>query len=242
MRRLIVPAVSALLLAAPAAGFAAPARGAAAAPTVLKLSETATVMVRPDELAASLRAETVAASAAEAQAGVNATIEAALVRAKAVAGVSVSTGGYGVYRIDRDLEEAKGAGKAERWQAGQSLELSGGDGAALLKLVGELQQSGLAVRDLGWRLAAETARKAHAEATRLALAGLRARSDEAASVIGMVFGGFKEIRLDGDRPAPFAPRLMSAAKAVGRAAPPSAEAGDFSVSATAEAEMWLRSR
>ena len=87
------------------------------------------------------------------------------------------------------------------------------------------------------------ARKARAEATRLALAGLRGRADEAAMQIGMAFEGFKEIRLDADRPGPMGPRLM-ASPMLGSAAPvaPSAEAEDISISATAEADVLLRSR
>jgi predicted secreted protein len=243
MRRLTAPGMAALLLAAPALAHSALAQvPVPTVQTVLKLAETATVTIRPDELAASLRAEAVASSAAEAQARVNAAIADALARAQAVSGVSVSTGGYSVYRTAPNPNDHAGADKTERWQAGQSLELKSADGAALPKLVGELQKSGLAVRNLGWRLSPEAARRARAEATRLALAGLRGRADEAAAQIGLAFEGFKEIRLDSERPAPFAPRMMSAAMAAGGAPPPSAEAEDLSISATAEADVLLRSR
>ncbi len=238
MRRLTAPALAGLLLAVPTPAHRAQAQSAPpVVQTVLKLAETATVTVRPDELAASLRAEAVAGSAAEAQARVNAAIADALTRARAASGVTVSTGGYGVYRIGPNPGD-----RTERWQAGQSLELKGGDGAVLLKLVGELQKSGLAVRSLGWRLSPEAARKARAEATREALAGLRGRADEAAAQIGLAFEGFKEIRLDNERPAPFAPRMMAAAMPAAGTPPPSAEAEDISVSATAEADVLLRSR
>ena len=249
MPRLTAPVLASLLLAGPALAQPAltqPAHAQQALPavqTVLRLAETATVTIRPDELAASLRAETVAGTAAEAQGRVNTAIADALARAKTVSGITVSTGGYSVYRINPSSNERTGADKAERWQAGQSLELKGQDGIALLKLVGELQKSGLAVRNLGWRLSPEAARGARAQATRLALAGLRGRADEAAAQIGLAFEGFREIRLDSVRPDPIAPRMMSAAMAAGGSAPPpSAEAEDVSVSATAEADVLLRSR
>lgn len=212
--------------------------GAQAQPTpltVLKLAETATVMVRPDELAASLRAEAIAGTAAEAQARVNASIADGLARSKAVTGVEVSTGGYSVYRLGPNSS----TDKTERWQAGQSLELKSKDGGPLLKLVGDLQKSGLAVQSLGWRLSPDAARKARSEATRQALAGLRGRADEAAGQIGLAFDRFQEVRIDSQRPSPVAPRMMSA-MAKSESPPPSTEAEDVLVSATAESDVLLK--
>jgi uncharacterized protein YggE len=214
------------------------APGALAQPaplTVLKLAETATVKVAPDELAASLRAEAIAGTAAEAQARVNASIADGLARSKAVASVEVSTGGYSVYRMGPNSS----TDRTERWQAGQSLELKGKDGTPLLKLVGDLKKSGLAVQALGWRLSPDAARRARSEATRQALAGLRGRADEAAGQIGLTFDRFQEVRIDSQRPSPIAPRMMSA-MAKSDAPPPSAEAEDVLVSATAEADVLLK--
>ena len=45
-----------------------------AADTLLRLSETATVQVRPDEIVAELRAESAAATPAEAQSRINAAV------------------------------------------------------------------------------------------------------------------------------------------------------------------------
>ena len=59
----------------------APAR---ADDTILRLSESATVMVVPDELTASMRAETVAPSAPEAQKRVNEMLRDALATAKKI--------------------------------------------------------------------------------------------------------------------------------------------------------------
>lgn len=240
MRRLSAPVLAGLLLAGPPLNPTAHAQTALpVVQTVLKLAETATVTIRPDELIASLHAETMAGTAAEAQAKVNGAIAEALARVKAATGVGVSTGGYSVYR----LNPADHTDRTDRWQAAQSLELKGQDSVVLLKLVGELQKSGLALRNLGWRLSPEATRRARAEATRLALAGLRGRADEAAAQIGLTFEGFREIRLDSERPGPIGPRMMSAAMSAGGAAPPpSAEAEDVSVSATAEADVLLRSR
>ncbi len=71
------------------------------AETVLHLAETATVMVAPDEIAATLTADATSSSASDAQARVNTTMQAALAQARAVQGVAVSTGGYGVWRTNQ---------------------------------------------------------------------------------------------------------------------------------------------
>jgi len=207
----------------------------ARAETLLRLSETATVTAHPDELDASLRADVTAPNPAEAQRHVNATMADALTAAKAVAGVTVSTGAYFVWRVGPTPQAS-----SEHWQANQSLELTSHDGAALLKLVGELQQKGLAVGQLGWRLSEAATRTARAEATRKAIAALRGRADEAAALLDLRFGSFKEINLDSTRPPPFAPRMMAmSAAAAAPAPPPSAEATDVTISATAEADVVL---
>ena len=156
MNRLGSTARRTLLAAALLFAANIPFHGAAwADETILRLSETATVMVTPDELVASLRAEAVAPTAQDAQKRVNEMMRDAIVEAKQTAGIAVSTGGYNVWRIGPSP-----ADRVERWQAGQSLNLSGKDAEAMLKLVGDLQQKGFAQGNLGWRLSRETERSA----------------------------------------------------------------------------------
>ena len=225
--------MTALLAGALLAG-AAPAR----AQTILHLAETASVPAHPDELAATLQAEAASSTAADAQQRVNTIVSDALNRAHQVAGVAVSTGSYTAWRTGPTPQD-----QTERWQASQSLELHGRDGPALLALVGELQQHGLAVNQLGWRLSEQGGRDARSRAIADALQALRGRADAAASLIGMRFEAFKEIRLDTPRPAPM-PRMMMAAPAAANVAamPPNAEAEDMPVSATAEADVLLKPR
>ncbi len=213
------------------------AAASAHAETMLRLIETAVVVAHPDELDATLRVETVAASPAEAQRRVNTTMAEALAMANAAAKltwITISTGGYFVGRV--------GPTPQDRWQANQSLELASHDSAALQKLVGELQQKGLVVGQLDWRLSDNATRAARMEATKKAIAALRGRAEEAAALLDLRFGGFKEVRLDSPRPAPpFTPRvmMMSGGAAALPAAPPSAEAADVSISATADADVQL---
>jgi predicted secreted protein len=224
MRRLLLGLPLAVLLSL------APLSGAWADDTTLTLSETATVMAPPDELAATLRAEATAPTAAEAQRAVNAAMADALARARAVAGIAAGTGGYAVFRDP--------SSKPEHWQASQTLALHGTDGAALLTLVGALQQKGLAVGDLHWQLSDEAARKANAEAMRRAIGALRARVDEAAGLLGLRFVRFQTVRLD--TPPPLRPVMrMMAVAAPAAATPPTAVAEDVPVSATVGADAVL---
>ena len=220
------------------AGFALP-RTACADDTILKLSETATVMVAPDELAAAMRAEAVAPTAQDAQKRVNELMGEAIAAAKKVNGIGISTGSYNVWRIGTSPPD-----RNERWQAGQSLNLTGKDAEPMLKLVGELQQMGLAQGNLAWRLSRDSEHKARQDATKQALSTLRARADEAAEIIGLRFGSFREVRLDSVAPPPFMPRLQMATRATmaAPAPPPNAESEEMPVTASAEADVVLKPR
>jgi predicted secreted protein len=210
----------------------------ARAETILHLAETATVMAAPDEIAATLSAEATSASASDAQARVNAAMQQALAQAHKIDGLVISTGGYGVWRTGPTSTD-----RTERWQVSQTLSLTGHDGPSLLNLVGVLQQQGLAVGGLGWRLSRAAERQAHQAATKQALSGLRGRVEEAAALLDLRFDQFKEVRLDGagQQPMPRAmamPMAMSAASAP----PPSVAPEDVPVSATAEADAILSPR
>jgi uncharacterized protein len=206
--------------------------------TILKLSETATVMVTPDELAASMRAEAIAPTAQEAQRRVNELMAAALAAARKFSGVVVSTGSYSVWRMTSPAE------RSERWQSGQSVSLTGKDAEAMLKLVGDLQQMGLVQSTLVWRLSRDSERRARQDATKQALSRLRARADEAAEILGLRFEAFREVRLDSVPPPPILPRQQMSARATMAipAPPPNAEAEELPVTASAEADVVLKPR
>ena len=191
-------------------------------------------MVPPDELSATLRAEATSPNAADAQRQVNAAMADALARAKQTTGVAAETGGYSVFR-DTSV-------KPERWQAAQTLALHSEDGAALLTLVGALQQKGLAVEDLHWRLSDDTERHAQAEAMRRAIGAVRARVDEAAGLLGLSFVRFTTVRLDSPHQNRPPMRMMALAAPAAAAPPPSAAAEDIPVSATVDVEAALAAK
>ena len=208
--------------------------------TMLRLAESVTVLVSPDELSATLRAEAIEPTAREAQQKVNALMRDAIATAKKVEGIVVSSGGYNVWRTGPTAQD-----RAERWQAGENLNLTGKDGEAMLKLTGALQQKGLTVASLGWHLSRETERKARKDATRQALSALRGRAEEAAELLGLRFASFREVRLDSLLPQPVGmPRSLTTTRsaAAAPAQPPSAEAEDQPVIASAEADAILKPR
>jgi predicted secreted protein len=208
--------------------------GAARAETLLRLAETATVMVQPDELAADLAAEASAATPQDAQARVNAAITAALAMVRGTAGVTVATGRYSVWQVREPPHPGRTAAQPT-WQASQGLMLHSADGSATLALVGRLQAQGLAVQRLGWQVSDAASHRARDEARRRALGGLRARAEAAAQLLGLRFEEFRSVDLNpSSAPGPM-PRALMAAAMPG----PSAVAEAVPESATVTAEAAL---
>ncbi len=206
--------------------------GAARAETLLRLAETATVMVQPDELAADLAAEASAATPQDAQARVNTAITAALATARGTAGVTVATGRYSVWQVREPPHTAQ---PAPVWQASQALTLHSADGSATLALVGRLQAQGLAVQSLGWQVSPAASRRASDEARRQALGALRGRAEAAAKLLGLRFEEFRSVDLNpSSAPTPMPRALMAAAMPA-----PNAVAEAMPVSATVTAEAAL---
>ncbi|MCA3262962.1 MAG: SIMPL domain-containing protein [Telmatospirillum sp.] len=218
--------IAALLLFA----FAA----AADAQTVLTLSESAERELTQDRLTVSLRAEASAATAAAAQAETNRRMEAAVARAKTVAGVAVQTGGAWA-------NEERVQGRPVRWRAVATLDLISSDAASLLALVGGLQETGLAISGMGFDLTREAARAAQDALTEEALARLQSRAARVAAALDRRVAAIRTIRIGETGGAVPQPRLaMRAAVAMADAAhAPVAEPGRTSVRIDVEAEILL---
>ena len=205
---------------------------AARADTMLHLSVTADVTAMPDELVAELTAEAQAASAGAAQAAVNDMIGHALGAAKSVSTISASTTTYSVWH-QTDPKDV--------WQASQGMTLRAHDGAALLALVGQLQQDGLAVGNLSWQLSPALAEKTYEQAMAKAVDKLTGRGRAAAALLHMTMHGFRSVTLGDDgQPAPRPMmRMMTMAAKVDAAPPPNAVSEAVTVSATVSGEARL---
>ena len=211
--------------------------GVARAETLLRLAETATVMVQPDELAADLAAQASAATPQDAQAQVNAAVTTALATARGTQGVTVATGPYSVWQVREPHPDQPAARPAEVWQASQIVTLHSADGGTMLALVGRLQAQGLAAQRLGWQVSDSASRRAGDEARRQALGALRARCEAAAKLLGLRFEEFRSVNLNptsAPGPGPMPRALMAAAMPA-----PNAVAEAVPVTATVTAEAAL---
>ncbi len=224
IRPLILAAT--LLLAAPAF---------AQQDTLLRLSETAERTVRADQLVAVLRAQATGGSLSAVQEQVNRQIAAALERARATQGVTVSTGGYWTGRTGE---------RRDQWQSSQEIRLTAIEAApALLELTGALQGQGLAIARLSYEVSRPLQRREREAVTEEALAGLKERAERLAGVMGMSFAGFREVRVDAGRFAPPPmPRAMAAASPEAARTPPSAEPSEVPIAATVEGDAILKPR
>jgi predicted secreted protein len=213
----------------------APQLAAAAAETDIHLGETATKSVAPDRLRATLRLDEKGRTPREVQAALNRGMEAALAKAKSVAGVTLSTGFYNAYRTS--------SSDPNPWEASESLILTSGDFPALLGLAGDLQNSGLEIAGLEFYLAPETVKAAEAALTAAALAALKARAEGVASDMGLSVAGFTHVDVGnaspyGPRPIPM-PMAMQAVRGGAAMPPPAATAGESTISLTVSADVAL---
>lgn len=200
-------------------------------PPLLRLSETATRKVAPTELVAGLGAVATAPTALAAERLINDLMARAKQVASGTADISATFRDYTtsyVAATDRD---------PAHWIASQTLEIRGKTGATVLDLVGRLQGIGLAVGELGWRVAPEAAEAARQAATLAALAALRKGAAAAAGALGLAVAGYRSIDLSAPQPFPMpAGRFMAMAA---RMAPPQATETAQEISATVSAEVVL---
>ncbi|MDE2334376.1 MAG: SIMPL domain-containing protein [Rhodospirillales bacterium] len=214
-----IPALFLVLL--PAAALAAPA-------TMLHLTQSATVLVKPDDFVVGFAAQADAADPAAAQARVNTLAAAVLAEAGKVKGAQVDTGAYGVWH----------QANPDNWHASQTITVHGADAVALLKLAGAAQAQGVTVQQLGWRLSPQAELAAEEKAQVRALAALKTRAQQAAQVLGLHVAYFREVTL-GPPPVSPGPRVLMALAAPGPGVAPVAAHGEQSVSQSVSAVAVL---
>jgi predicted secreted protein len=224
-----------LLLAAISTAIAqsAPPQPAPSDQSTLHLSETAQRDVPRDLLHATLAAEATDPDAGKVQSEINQRMSAATTRIKQVAGVTVETGGYSVYREIPDKQPP-------RWHGSQTVNLTSKDFAALLSLIGTLQQQGLVIQSLAPDISHEARQSVEDALTDEALTRLKQRADRIAATAGVKLQGFRSLSVSNvNAPPPIIQPMMRMAAAVAPAPPPVAEAGNATVSVTATAEFAL---
>jgi len=233
--RAIIFAVAVLALASVSAS-AATATNTSAVPgpgvTVVHLTQRAERLMPRDRLRASISVEVTAPTPEQVQAEVNRRMEAALTRAKAVSTVKAQTGGYSVYPREPN--------KPGLWHGQQMLSLLSESPGDLLKLVGDLQQQGLATSELAYELSPDSLRKVEDDLGAEALAAMAKRADLIAADLKLGVQQLRDIVVGNAQTDQPPMRLRVAAGVSSMSAPPPVvEPGDAIVSVTVQAEVWL---
>lgn len=233
MRPWMTAAAAVMLFAAPLGAVAQTIIESAPTPQpVVTITASATNGVANDRMHAFMRAEADNADALQAASDVNARMARALARAKAVAGVDVSTAGYSSWQISEP-------NRPLRWRVSQTLVLEGRDFAALSALVSKLQASdGLLLSGLNFSVSPMTRRAAEDALTQQAIKAWQQRAESAARGFGSA--GWRAGRVtiqtnDYGRPQPMLKGGMVAASA----APVSVEGGTSDVTVTVSGEAIL---
>ena len=201
---------------------------------VLQLGESAERVVTQDRIRAHLRVELGGTDPRALQGQVNQKMAAALDKAKAVPAVKAETQGYFVY-------EDKTMKRGQRWWGSQSLTLTSFESAALLTLVGQLQEDGLLIQGLGYELAPETRRRIERELVPDAIQRIKDTAATVAKSLDLPKVEIVKVRL-GETQAPPIPRFgapMMAMAERAQIAPPVAEPGEATVMIRIEAEVAL---
>jgi predicted secreted protein len=238
----------ALITASSTAALAHDDRGTVGHPdgTILNIAATERTQVAQDLLMASLRIDHEAADAAAVQAHINSVMQKALEQSKSVKGVDVSTGGYHVYQYQDGPIPRDGAQNTKpviRWRGSQSLELQSTESAALLKLVGALQESGLVMNNLSYALSPAAADAAKDSLMEKALEKVQARAARAAKALGQVDTKLLELNVDtSDTSIPQYPMMrgMAMEAAAKSMDAPSAEPGTSDITLTIHARVLLK--
>jgi uncharacterized protein len=212
--------------------------GTAQAQTVLNVSANGSNTVDPDQIVASLSVQSSSQTAAKAQAEVNREMQQALAAARAVAGVTPTTGDYSVYQNSSDNSSTA----KPVYQASQNLALSmaapsGNPPASFTALVGQLQSQGLLLNTLDGNLSAEGQAAASQGAINDAIHQIQAQAAAIAATLGEHVGKFQSLNVNVNSPGPVmrtAPMMMMAAAAPPPQAAPAKVTIQANVSATIE--------
>jgi len=201
-------------------------------PPSMHMAAFKTVKVAPDELVADLTALGTAPLAVTAQRQVNGVIAKAKALTDKAAGIKVAFQGYSVTFVDE---------KPTHWVAQQTIEVRGGDGEAVLTLVGHLQAEGLSLGNLDWQVSPDRADKAHEAATIDVLHSLRDQATEAGRAVGIEVDRFQHIDLKGEAPRPISMMRGGVQMAAKVAMPtPISTPEEQNISATVSADVLLR--
>ena len=209
----------------------------ASAQTILSLTASGSASAPPDEAVAEFEIQATKPNAAAAQQAVNQAAAKALAAAKAVQGVTVTTGNYNTYAVVQDQQTKPS------FTAQQSLTLmqpakGGVPDAAFSRLLGTLQSDGLLLTGLNGDLSPAGAKKLQSDATLDALAQLHDDAANIANALHKKVGALQSLSVDtsGRFAPPIGPRMMAMAAS---AAPPQSAPDNMSATTRVSAKIEL---
>lgn len=208
---------------------------------VLNLSATEQQDVAQDTLNASLMFSTQGRVKTEIQDEVNAAMRKALDILEGTAGIEYNTSQYQVYMFDPAQPSRRDVNNPI-WRAQQELQMQSLDSAALLEVVGQLQESGLVITSLYYSLSTAKYEEVAASLMLAALKKLQSRADTAAEALQMSGAKLVEVSLDGSPNFAYKERFnvnMAMAADAAAMAPPVADPGETQVSLTVSARAVL---
>lgn len=212
--------------------------------TLLNISATETRQVPQDLLVATLQYTAEGLDKRALQNEVNTNIRAALDTIKKVDAVKYATQGYRIYEFTLPATVPNlTKDDRRRWRAQQSIEIKSKDSAALLDLVGALQDSKLDLQNLSYTLSPELFEQVTNELVTDALKKLQARADQAAKTLGKTGITFVEVNVQGNgyaRPQVMRSYAMADGIEMKGMAAPSAEPGESDVSLTVDTRALLK--
>ncbi len=165
---------------------------------------------------------------------VNETMAWALDRARRAENVSVESGGYRTFPIQRD-------GRIDRWRAQQELRLDSRDAEAVTELIGELQEK-LTVRGLTFQVSDERRREVENELIAEALAAFETRAAIVRTQLGVTAHKLVHLSIatDGSGPRPVPMQRSRVQMMSESVAAPEVEAGRSSVRVSVQGTIELR--
>ncbi len=202
--------------------------------TTLTLSATGSIAATPDEITATLTAQSTAAQPTAAQANLNVAMKKALDSARALPTVTVSTGSYTVYQTSPP-------GQPDQYQASQTLNLTmpaatGTPPPEFMTLLGKLQQNFLLLNNLDGDLSPARQASTQTQAVTAALRQLQTQSAQIAATIGQHVAGITSLSVDANTPPPIMNRMMAMSAP---SAAPTAALGPITITATVTAVVAL---
>ena len=216
--------------------------------TVLNISATEKQDVEQDLLIASLRIQHEGKSSKEVQEHINEAMKKALAEIKKVPSVRVETGGYYVTPDYRYVTKPNGDNEQvlDKWRGSQTVMIKSQASEDVLKLAGKLQDMDFMMNNLDYQLSPEKYDEIRDGLMEKTVAALMERAKRVGKALDKNKVDLVEINVDANQfnqpPVMYARAQkmeMMSADAAGMA-PPSAEAGETTVSMTISARAIIK--